>query len=367
MAYLLAVNTSRRNKLPKDATPAEWARYNEAFQNVELTPGEIASHIRAGHAIAPQCDGRRKRNNWRLAQHIGIDLDDGSLSWDALVHMPLVDQHAAMVHTTASHTPDHPRYRVLFLLSEPMRDPDAYTYAVRCFLKAFGTADQHCKDPARLFFGAAGCSLVLMPDNVITPDDLAYIMATWPADAPTVTMPLDGHPAARMPSGQPASGGGIVAPSDLSPARRDAHLAALLDKIRHCPDGTKWATLRDVSITLGGYAAGGYYDFNYLRGELYRAIEARRATVASMPAAFDTIDSGLAYGAMRPLYYEASARPAHHTPPPADARHRLRWIMERRIAELEDAILAADMETCPDFESMAREYSILQERLATVP
>lgn len=380
MGYLLAINTSRRNKLPKDATPAEWARFNDAFRNVELTPGEIASCIRAGYAIAPQCDGRRKRDNWRLAQHIGIDLDNGLIAWDDLVHMPLVDQHASMVHTTASHTPEHPRYRVLFLLSEPMRDPDAYTYAVRCFLKAFGTADEHCKDPARLFFGAAGCSLVLMPDNVITPDDLAYIMATWPADdaragaenvsnwtqnnppaAPFYSVNSSNSAIAQWPADD---AGGIVSPSDVSPARKDAHLEALLSKIRYCPDGEKWATLRDVSITLGGYAAAGYFDVNNIRGLLRQAIEARRATVASMPAAYDTIDSGLAYGAMRPLYYEASARPAHHTPPPADARHRLRWIMERRIAELEDAILAADMETCPDFESMAREYSILQERLA---
>lgn len=369
MAFLIAVNTSRRNKLPKDTPDIEWARYNDAFQNVELTPGEIASRIRAGYAIAPQCDGRRKRENFRLAQHIGIDLDEGDRVWDDLLQMPLVDQHAAIVHTTASHTPEHPRYRVLFLLSEPIRDPAVYTHAVRCFLKAFGTADKQCKDAARMFFGAAGCSLLLMPDNVITPDDLAYIMATWPADAPTITTPLDGQPAAGVTTvtPPPADAGGIVSPSDLSPARRDAHLAALLSKIRYCPDGEKWATLRDVSITLGGYAAAGYFDIHNIRGLLRQAIEARRATVASMPAAYDTIDSGLTYGAMRPLYYEASARPAHHTPPPADARHRLRWIMERRIAELEDAILAADMETCPDFESMAREYSILQERLAAVP
>lgn len=355
MAYLIAINRSRRNKLPKDTPDPEWARYNDAFQNAELTPGEIASCIRAGYAIAPQCDGRRKRVNFRLAQHIGIDLDEGDRVWDDLLQMPLVAQHAAMVHTTASHTEAHPRYRVLFLLSEPMRDPDAYTHAVRCFLKAFGTADKQCKDAARMFFGAADCSLLLMPDNIITPDDLAYIMATWPADAPTVTMPLDDPPAAQIPRGQPASGGGIVAPSDLTPARRDAHLAALLDKIRHCPDGTKWATLRDVSITLAGYAAGGYYDFDYLRGELYRTIEARRATVASMPAAYDTIDKALSYGAMRPLYYMATPRP--------DARGRLRWILESRRVELEAAILAADLATASDFDDLAREYSLVMERL----
>lgn len=370
MAFLIAINTSRINKLPKDTTPAEWARYNDAFRNVELTSGELAGIIRAGYAIAPQCDGRRKASNFLQAQHIGIDLDDGTHNWDDLVTMPLVDGYASIIHTTASYTPENHRYRVLFLLEEPITNPTDYTHAVRVFMRAFGAAaDAACKDPARLFFGAKDCSLLHMPDNIVTADDLASILAKYPPDTPTITTSLDGHPPASVTTvtPPPADAGGIVSPSDLAPARRDAHLAALLSKIRYCPDGEKWATLREVSYTLGGYVASGYFTFSELQTALQGAIETRRSTVASMPAAYQTIEQGLRAGMSAPLYYQVKERRngrQHADAPPADARHRLRWIMERRIAELEDAILAADMETCPDFESMAREYSILQERLA---
>ena len=366
MAYLLAVNTSHVDKLPKDTTPAQWARYNDAFRNVEVTPHELAGYIRGGFAIAPQCEGRRKAANFRQAQHIAVDLDDGTYTWDALVSMELVAMCAAIVHTTASHTDEHPRYRVIFLLEHPITDPDDYTQAVRAFMRAFGAAaDAACSDPARLFYGANGCQLLLMPDFVVTADDLAYILATYPAD--------DDAPKKRKISGKiPPAGAsapapaGIVPPSELSAARRDAHLDALMTKVRTCPDGTKWHTLREVSYTLGGYAASGYYTFSELQTALRQAIETRRSTVADMRAAYKTIDDALEAGAVHPLYYERTERGGNgrqHTDAPTDARGRLRVILERRRTELEAAISGADLETCPDFDAMLHEYSLVMARL----
>ena len=176
MRYKIAVNPTIRGNLPRDATPGQWARFNDTFDNCELTAAQIATAIQAGHAIAPWHAGRRKRDNWQLAQHIGIDLDDGALSWDEVTALPLVDHHAAIVHMTASSTPAHPRMRVLFLLDEPCDDPDTYTFIVGCFLRAFATADPHCSDPSRLFFGAPDCALLLQPANIVTSEDIANIV-----------------------------------------------------------------------------------------------------------------------------------------------------------------------------------------------
>lgn len=369
MGYLLSINTSHVDKLPKDTSPARWAGYNDAFRNVELTPGELAGIIRGGYAIAPQMNGRRKRENFRLAQHIGVDLDDGTYTWDALISMELVAMCAAIIHTTASHTDEHPRYRVVFLLEEPITDPDDYTQAVGAFMRAFGAAaDPACKDPARLFYGANGCQLLLQPLFTVTSDDLAYILATYPPDAKVDPQKAKtGATIATAGTVAPPTDSAIVPPSELSPARRDAHLDALLNKIRTAPDGAKWFTLRDVSYTLGGYARAGYFTFPELQKELRQTIEGRRATVASMPAAYSTIDDALEAGAAYPLYYERTERGnttnVGTVSPPTDARGRLRWILERRRAELEQAIAAADLETCPDFEAMTHEYTLVMERL----
>ena len=367
MRYKIAVNPTIRGKLPRDATPGQWARFNDTFDNCELTAAQIATAIQAGHAIAPWHAGRRKRDNWQLAQHIGIDLDDGALSWDEVTALPLVDQHAAIVHMTASSTPAHPRMRVLFLLDEPCDDPDTYTFIVGCFLRAFATADPHCSDPSRLFFGAPGCSLLLAPDNIVTSEAIANIVTAWPPpdDAPARAIgfktPAPQPAAARPRPPQVDHGGEVIPPALLSPARRAAHAAALLDNIHGAPDGAKWATLRDVAITFGGYVAGGYYTDNPAAPDdgrnawkmLRAAIETRRATVGSMPAAYKTIDDGLAYGKLSPLYYLDDGRPdaipprapsTYYTPNGAAVGSRddfVRALIDARVQELEAAIMAA--------------------------
>jgi hypothetical protein len=359
MRYKIAVNPTIRGKLPRDATPGQWARFNDTFDNCELTAAQIATAIQAGHAIAPWHAGRRKRDNWQLAQHIGIDLDDGALSWDEVTALPLVDQHAAIVHMTASSTPAHPRMRVLFLLDEPCDDPDTYTFIVGCFLRAFATADPHCSDPSRLFFGAPGCSLLLAPDNIVTSEAIANIVTAWPPpddDPPpprSIGFRTPGHAATRPRPPQVDHGGEVIPPAHLSPARRASHAAALLARVHHAPDGAKWATLRDIAITFGGYVAGGYYSETEARQMLRAAIETRRATVGSMPAAYKTIDDGLAYGQLSPLHYLDDGRPdaipprapsTYYTPHGAAVGSRdafVRALIDARVQELETAISAA--------------------------
>ena len=356
MRYHLSVNRTISGKLPKDATPAQWARFNDAFENCELSAAQIAAEIQAGHAIAAVHHGRRKRDNWRMAQHIGIDLDDGSMSWDEVTALPLVDHHAAIVHTTASSTPAHPRMRVLFLLDEPCDDPDTYTVIVGCFLRAFATADPHCSDPSRLFFGAPDCSLLLQPANIVTSEDIANIVTAWPPPDDDPPPPRSiGFRTPANTSTPPPDGrdGAIIPPAHLSPARRAAHAAALLARVHHAPDGAKWATLRDISITFGGYVAGGYYSDAEARQMLRAAIETRRATVGSMAAAHKTIDDGLAYGKLSPLYYLDDGRPdaipprapsTYYTPSGAAVGSRddfVRALIDARVQELEAAIIAA--------------------------
>lgn len=365
MRYLLAVNRTIRGKLAKNATPSEWAAFNDAFENVELTAGEIAAEIRAGHAIAAQHAGRRKVSNWHLAQHIGIDLDDGRIEWDELIALPLVADHAAIIHTTASHTATHPRYRVLFLLEEPLTNPDGYRHVVECMLRAFDTADPLCKDASRLFFGAPGCSLLLQPTAMLTSEDIANIVTAWPDLTPA---PPDAPPAMPRPSTPPPPhdpAGDIIPPARLSPRRRNAHSAALLHRIATAPDGQKWETLRNTAILFGGYVAGGYYSEHEARQWLQDAIQARRATVASMPAAYDTIDKGLTYGRLSPLYYTRDDDGRTPAPPPdgrTPLRHRL---IADRLAELETLIKDAPP-NAPDFGEWVLEYADLQRALGTL-
>jgi hypothetical protein len=193
----------------------------------------------------------------------------------------------------------------------------------------------------------------------VTSEDLANIVTAWPPpDVPDDDPPPPrsigfrppGHAAARPHS---RGDGAIIPPAHLSPARRAAHAAALLARVHHAPDGAKWATLRDIAITFGGYVAGGYYPETEARQMLRAAIETRRATVGSMPAAYKTIDDGLAYGKLSPLHYLDDGRPdaipprapsTYYTPSGAPVGSRddfVRALIDARVQELEAAIMAA--------------------------
>ena len=117
---------------------------------------------------------------------------------------------------------------------------------------------------------------------------------------------------------------------------------------------------------MGGYAAAGYYSQEEARRWLRSAIEARRATVASMAAAYQTIDSGLTYGALSPLYYTRGDDPAPAPPPgrgPVESLAALRWrVYSGRLEELE-ALIAAAPDGAPDFAEWIAEYADVRRAL----
>ena len=124
-----------------------------------------------------------------------------------------------------------------------------------------------------------------------------------------------------------------------------------------------------MAITFGGYVAGGYYTEEEARQMLRAAIETRRATVASMPAAYHTIEEGLAYGRLSPLYYtrgdDYTPRPAappspYYTPSGAavgSSDGLRRALIAARVQELETAISAAG--EGDDLPALVAEYDHL--------
>lgn len=138
-----------------DLTQAEWAAFNDGFRNMELTPIRFMDALYKGFAFCPWMDGRRKLENFQSAQHIGIDMDTGDKrsSIDELLQHPLVRYHGAIVYSTPSSTEQEPRSRIVFILDEPIDNPEGYKLALKAFTSMFGGADPACADPVRFFYG----------------------------------------------------------------------------------------------------------------------------------------------------------------------------------------------------------------------
>lgn len=168
-----------REKLPKG--DPRWGTFNDSFDNLTLSPVEIADQIYKGYAYTTWHSGRRNVENFICGQFIAIDMDseDDRSRLDVLSEHPFVRMYGGILHTTPSHTEAAPRARVIFLLDRPIETGEGYTEAIR-FLIAMFASDAACKDAAHFFYGASGCDLRI-PDNVLPVSVLRRYYLRWMA------------------------------------------------------------------------------------------------------------------------------------------------------------------------------------------
>src|SRR5579872_1494741 len=123
--YPLSINPNISGK-PAKSDKVDLAR---GFRSIDATPDEIFEHISRGYAIAPQYSGgHRKTSNFIQSGFLAADIDGGLTLEEAQQH-PFVLRNASFIHTTASHTDQHHRLRIVFLLDEPITKAADYAAA----------------------------------------------------------------------------------------------------------------------------------------------------------------------------------------------------------------------------------------------
>lgn len=321
MKIKLAINQSFKGKPAGGDLTGFFREYNGRFENVELTGAQIMAEVQAGHGLTTQHRGYRHGKNFICGQHIGLDFDteDDNSRLANLIQDPFIERYAGLLYTTASHTEDKPRARVLFFLDQPIYDPAEYTELATALLWHYGQADQSCKDPARLFFGAVNCQPAIsgnvLPLEIATRELLTPFRA-W-------------QEITRAERAANAQTRRVVAAGDVAAAVLQNHSDKLLGHVRAAPDGQKHKILRDISRTFGGYVATGYYTFQDAEAWLQAAIRANPGHVKSLHAADRTISQGLHYGMMEPLDFTATAVPP--TVPAYVKKPNYKWVEELGI------------------------------------
>lgn len=159
MPYKIAIS---RYPVEKKIPPLDpiWPRFNSSFDNHELEAEHILQAVYDGKSITTQHkDHWRVTANYLCGQHLGLDFDAGdkTSSIDYLANDKFISRYGSFLYTTMSHTDEHPRARVIFLLDTPIMQAKNYTLAAAALLWLFGTADRQCKDAVRFFYGAKGC------------------------------------------------------------------------------------------------------------------------------------------------------------------------------------------------------------------
>lgn len=155
LRFKVAIHNVSFIEKPTDDPDFLWELFNSGFTNQEVDVLELCNYIYIGRAYCPWMTGKRKADNFQLAQHIAIDIDTGDkrASIEELQLHPLVQGYGAIIHETPSHKPEAPRARVIFPLDEPITTAEGYKAAIQVATDLFDGADPACVDSARFFFG----------------------------------------------------------------------------------------------------------------------------------------------------------------------------------------------------------------------
>lgn len=130
------------------------------LRRVKVTEDELIEAIRNGQTWMPAAmEGGTRRENFRSQQVLALDFDndDGILepvdAWQRAYDM---DLEPFCLYFTFSATLDRPRYRMVWVLDQPVYDAEKIRDYYSGLLSLFPEADKACKDVARMFYGGGG-------------------------------------------------------------------------------------------------------------------------------------------------------------------------------------------------------------------
>lgn len=295
---LIAVSPARIGKgkiivkgRPEDEWRPEFREFNGTFDNRDISPEELMRLVANQWCITAQHNGYRHSKNFIAGQHLGLDLDNLDMSLEQIVKVPFFMKYASFAYTTPSHTTEHPKLRVIFVLDRPVRNKDKYAEAAASLVDRFGTTDQTVKDPARFLYGGGFGCLTHWWGNVMTLEDVRD----------ELILPYRRAMEQQAEAARRAAANKVVIPNgDVPEGLVRHHFERLLNKIRTAPAGEKHVTRRSVAVTMGGYVAGGYATE---ADALAWLEDAAASNTDNLEAAMDTIRSGVKYGMGRPLYF----------------------------------------------------------------
>jgi hypothetical protein len=155
--------------------PADKRAYAHGWQNVETSLDDLIASIKAGYAFAPQYrDGYRKGANFICTEVLAADFD-GSRTLLDVRNDAFCNSHASFIYTTASHSEEEQRFRVVFLLDRLIETATDYADAQLGLAEKLGS-DLSVSDGARCLFGSTTGQIFRFAANRLAADDVAQLV-----------------------------------------------------------------------------------------------------------------------------------------------------------------------------------------------
>lgn len=170
----IGINSIALDCKPKGNDPV-FSRMRQAWRTEEVAPVDMEYYVQAGYTFTAALTGAQRDKQFFLScQHVCLDFDtdDERSTLAAVSALPGVSKYGSFLYTTMSHTPEAPRCRAVFFLSEPMTDKSEYEACVRGMLARYDYADPIAKDATRIYFGSKGCELRILREEMVLPIDV---------------------------------------------------------------------------------------------------------------------------------------------------------------------------------------------------
>jgi len=141
-----------------------------------LTLQELADHIGKGFPWMPSVLDKGAERRWHhfcnSASVLALDIDSG-LTIEAAMLDPFIQKHCCLGIPSASHKPEHHKFRLVFALDKPLVGFQSIKAAYTYLQSLFKSSDKSCKDASRFFYGAKGKTPFLLNESASLGEDFA--------------------------------------------------------------------------------------------------------------------------------------------------------------------------------------------------
>lgn len=142
----------------------DFEAFVQGWENKELTIVQLAGWVKDGYAYCSALSGYRSAKAFTASGVLSVDVDEG-MTWEEAKKHPLVKSSATMMYTSASHTNENHKFRIVFALEEPIVDASKMKAATRSLALRL-SGDPSVTDPSRLFYGNKGCHFELFNNGL---------------------------------------------------------------------------------------------------------------------------------------------------------------------------------------------------------
>lgn len=121
-----------------------------------------------GYATSSELSTNNRKEEFYVSRQLFmVDVDDG-MTIQELLNDDFYNSCAAGFYTTARHSDEHHRFRIMFVTEEPITDVEQARKITRGLLVMFKAGDISCKDASRLYYGVPNSLITERRDNVLS-------------------------------------------------------------------------------------------------------------------------------------------------------------------------------------------------------